>query len=96
MNKADYITEECIQLCNPQFYEPTNMDLTGKVGHRVNLHIYGMVQRGQITEKACSYFITDSDGTQQFNMLPKINMNLETHLVNMFSLKRSHNLWATL
>ena len=59
MDKTAYINEGHKQLNNTQFYEPTDTDLTGKVTHRVNLHIHNMLQKGQISQRTCSYLTTD-------------------------------------
>ena len=40
MKKKDYISGEYSKLDNPQFYEPSNTDLTEEVIHRVNLHVH--------------------------------------------------------
>ena len=43
---------------------------------RINLHIYDMLQRGQIMEKTCYYLVNNIDRTHQFYMLPKIHKGL--------------------
>ena len=61
------------QLQNTQFYEDTDLDLTGEVIHGINLHIHNMLQRGQMSQSTCNYLTTDIDRTQQFYLLPKIH-----------------------
>ena len=51
LDKDNYIAEGERQLHDEQFYEETNIDLTGEVIHRVNLFVNNMLQRGQITQK---------------------------------------------
>ena len=64
------------QLHNDQFYEETEIDLTGKVIHRINLQVNNMLQRGQISQNTCNYLTADIDRTQQFYLLPKIHKDL--------------------
>ena len=76
LDKDNYIAEGERQLQDKQFYEETNMDLTGEVIHRVNLFLNNMLQRGQITEKTSSFLTTDIDRTQQLYLLPKIHKDM--------------------
>ena len=76
LDKHNYISEGERQLHDEQFYEVTNTDLSGEVIHRVNLFVNNMLQRGQITQKTCSYLTTDIDRTQQFYLLPKIHKDM--------------------
>ena len=73
LEKLLYISEGQMQLNNTQFYEKkTSSDLTGEVIHRVNLHVYDMLQKGQISPNTCNYLTTDIDRTQ-FYLLPRIH-----------------------
>ena len=75
LDKSSYINEGQKQLNNTHFYEETSRDLTGKVIHRVNLHVHDMLQKGQIFQNTCNYLTLDIDRTQQFYLLPKIHKN---------------------
>ena len=75
MDKISYFSEGQKQLSHTQFYEQTDTDLTQEVMHRVNLHVHGMLQKGQISQSTCSYLTIDIDRTQQFYLLPKIHKN---------------------
>ena len=73
LNKQSYINEGQRQLQNTQFYEETDLDLTGEVIHRINICVHNMLQRGQISQSTYNYLTTDIDRTQQFYLLPKIH-----------------------
>ena len=73
LDRQYYISEGLRQLNDHNFYEQTNIDYTGEVINRVNLHVHNMLQRGQITERTCNYLTTNIDRTQQLYLLPKIH-----------------------
>ena len=65
LDKQSYINEGQRQLHNTQFCEQSNTDHTGEVINRINLHVYNMLQRDQISQSTCNYLTTDIDRTQQ-------------------------------
>ena len=101
-DKHNYVTEGERQLHNEQFYEETEIDLTGEVIHRVNLYVNNMLQRGQISQNTSKYLTTDIDRTQQFYLLPKIHKDIQNppgRLVvsGIGGLRRKYlSLWTTL
>ena len=66
LDKSSYSNEGQKQLNSTQFYEETSTDLTGEVIHRVNLHVNGMLQKGQISKNTSNHLNIDIDRTQQF------------------------------
>ena len=64
LNKQSCINEGQRQLHSTQFYEETDLDLTGEVIHRINSHA---------PQSTCNYLTTDTDRAQQFYLLPQIN-----------------------
>ena len=50
LDKQSNIDEGQRQLHNTQFYEETDSDLTHEVIHRINLHVFNMLQKGQISQ----------------------------------------------
>ena len=58
-DKHNYMKEGERQLHNEQFYEETEIDLTGEVMHRVNLYVNNMLQRRQISQNTSKYLTTD-------------------------------------
>ena len=73
LDKQLYINEGQRQLHNTQFYEETDLDHTGEVINRINLHVHNMLQMGKISQSTCNYLTSDIDRTQQFYLLPKIH-----------------------
>ena len=76
LDKQSYIQEGQRQLNDTKFYEQTDSNHTGEVINRVNLHVHNMLQRGETSQKTCSYLTTNIDRTQQFYLLPKIHKDL--------------------
>ena len=102
LHKQSYINEGQKQPNNTQFYEQTDSDLTGEVIHRINIHVYNMLQKGQISQNTCNYLTTDIDRTQQFYFYQRFTRMDITHQENVFSQavvgpqKKHHNLWTIL
>ena len=79
LDKKWYINKGQKQLHNAQFHEETDLDLLGKVIHRINLHVHNMLQKGQISQNICNYLTTDIDKTQQFYYYQKSTRIHTTH-----------------
>ena len=75
MDKKQYVAEEHMQLSNYQLYEPNEINLTGNVTYRVNLHIHDTLLKKTNITIIRSYFTLDIDMIQKFYMLPKIHEN---------------------
>ena len=70
MDKSAYVKERMRQLGDTKIYEEVQDYLIGQVMHRINLYVYNMQDRGQITEDNGQYLTTDIERTQLFCMLP--------------------------